>query len=203
MIVLNKKSKYSVRLYKHSGVSADLFPLSLFRGLYRYTISPADMRLCFSWREQESALSMFLGRTWGWGNGDLDSGSCSREKGKVPLMDTASLLATLSKLPPATYRQPCGQEETQLARFFLRLGWRQWVLRLPTSTGWLSVFYFTIIELLTKPCQVMISSQLFVGKSLHPQHWGETLPGSFTGHCASRGSGSCWLDLTDHNQVPG
>lgn len=202
MIVLNNKSKFSVRLYKHSGVSADLFPLSFFRGLYRYTISPAGMWLCFSWREQESALSMFLGRTWGWGNGGLDSGSCSREKGKLPLMDTASLLATLSKLPLLHTGSPVARRRHILPGSFW--GWDGgsgfWDYPCLLAD---SVFYFTIIELLTEPYQVMISSQLFVGKSLHAQHWGETLLGSFTGHCALRGSGSCWLDLTDHNQLPG
>ena len=52
-----------------------------------------------------------------------------------------------------------------------------------THVYWLtlSVFYFTIIGLLRKLCQVMISSQLLVGKSLYPWHWAEDSSGKFHG----------------------
>ena len=52
-----------------------------------------------------------------------------------------------------------------------------------THVYWLtlSVFYFTIIGLLRKLCQVMISSQLLVGKSLYPRHWGGDSSGKFHG----------------------
>lgn len=133
----------------------------------------------------------------------MGSGSCSREKGKLPLMDTASFLATPSKLPLLIQVALWSGADTS-CQGLSEVG-TEAVGPEITHVYWLtlSVFYFAVIELLRKLCQVMISSQLFVGKSLYPRTEGETLLGSFMGHHASRGRGSYWLELTDHNQLPG